>query len=462
MPLQLLNSTVLSSLSPGHTCSSSTDHSWPCLAKLRMPIMSIFAHILRESTVGSNPKPDVQRYIRVHYKPDIQPHTDLSLGDCSYLNTCHRMDTCRYLHWMVEDPLAFPSPSAPSAQNALTKIPADSGSKLFPPQWVNCDLRHLDVGILGKFNVLMMDPPWGKNFFLFPSPIITTDFAVISFPAWVTEAHWCCPTGTMTDDEMLKMPIPSLQESGGLIFVWVTGRALELGRDCMRTWGYERIEEIVWVKTNQLQRLIRTVSPCNNMILIYAIQKNKISDHSKEHCLVGFKRPADKVGEGSMTKEEIREALSWVKSGIDTDVIVAEVRETSRKPDEIYEMIERACPGGRKLELFGRSYNFRPGWYVALNRCPLNKKKWGCFFEFPRITLGNQLETDCLYEPETVDRFNQISLYSHLFPLQFPFWSRDTDLSGGGYDTTCIIAMKKNLDQLNQKSLDLYFPEDSQ
>lgn len=67
------------------------------------------------------------------------------------------------------------------------------------------------------------------------------------------------------------------------------------------------------------------------MILIYAIQKNKISDHSKEHCLVGFKRPADKVGEGSMTKEEIREALSWVKSGIDTDVIVAEVRRVVKK-----------------------------------------------------------------------------------------------------------------------------------
>lgn len=34
---------------------------------------------------------------------------------------------------------------------------------------------------------------------------------------------------------------------------------------------------------------------------------------------------------------------------IDTDVIVAEVRETSRKPDEIYEIIERMCPGGRKI-----------------------------------------------------------------------------------------------------------------
>lgn len=34
---------------------------------------------------------------------------------------------------------------------------------------------------------------------------------------------------------------------------------------------------------------------------------------------------------------------------IDCDVIVAEVRETSRKPDEIYGMIERLSPGTRKL-----------------------------------------------------------------------------------------------------------------
>lgn len=86
--------------------------------------------------------------------------------------------------------------------------------------------------------------------------------------------------GTMTDDEMRAMPVPRLQDDGGLIFVWVTGRALDLGRECLRHWGrvlvslsrsrchhetdrrtihrYERIEEIVWIKINQLQRLIRT------------------------------------------------------------------------------------------------------------------------------------------------------------------------------------------------------------
>lgn len=49
-----------------------------------------------------------------------------------------------------------------------------------------------------------------------------------------------------------------LLQQKGLIFLWVTGRAMELGRECLKLWGYKRIEEIVWIKTNQLQRIIRT------------------------------------------------------------------------------------------------------------------------------------------------------------------------------------------------------------
>ena len=64
-------------------------------------------------------------------------------------------------------------------------------------------------------------------------------------------------------------------------------------------------------------------------------------NHSKEHCLVAYKK--------STTGRPLTNALDWLNRGLDTDVIVAEVRETSRKPDELYELIERACPGGRKL-----------------------------------------------------------------------------------------------------------------
>jgi mRNA (2'-O-methyladenosine-N6-)-methyltransferase len=59
------------------------------------------------------------------------------------------------------------------------------------------------------------------------------------------------------------------------------------------------------VKTNQLQRIIRTGRTGHWL------------NHSKEHCLVGIKGSPE------------------VNRNIDTDVIVAEVRETSRKPDEV-------------------------------------------------------------------------------------------------------------------------------
>ena len=38
----------------------------------------------------------------------------------------------------------------------------------------------------------------------------------------------------------------------------LSSRAMELGRECLKLWGYERVDEIIWVKTNQLQRIIRT------------------------------------------------------------------------------------------------------------------------------------------------------------------------------------------------------------
>ena len=52
---------------------------------------------------------------------------------------------------------------------------------------------------------------------------------------------------------------------------------MELGRECLKLWGYERVDEIIWVKTNQLQRIIRTGRTGHWL------------NHGKEHCLVGAK-----------------------------------------------------------------------------------------------------------------------------------------------------------------------------
>ncbi len=66
------------------------------------------------------------------------------------------------------------------------------------------------------------------------------------------------PYGTLSDEDCRSIPIPLLQPTYGLLAIWVTGRAMELGRELISLWGYRRIDEIVWIKVNQLGGLVRT------------------------------------------------------------------------------------------------------------------------------------------------------------------------------------------------------------
>nr|XP_027197960.1 N6-adenosine-methyltransferase catalytic subunit-like [Dermatophagoides pteronyssinus] len=287
---------------------------------------------------------------RIHFLKIIQKHTDESLGDCSFLNTCFHMDTCKYVHYKVEkknDPSIYNNNN--NDNNTASTITNQNNNNnnnnivitlatateqpfkrnLFPAQWIRCDLRFFDMSILGKFSVVMADPPW--------------------------DIHMELPYGTMSDDEMRNLNIPCLQDEG-LIFLWVTGRAMELGRECLKLWGYERCDELIWVKTNQLQRIIRTG------------RTGHWINHGKEHCLVGLKGNPKNINRS-----------------LDCDVIVAEVRATSHKPDEIYGIIERLSPGTRKIELFGRQHNTQPNW----------------------VTLGNQLESICLMDPQLIDTYKK-------------------------------------------------------
>ena len=70
---------------------------------------------------------------------------------------------------------------------------------------------------------------------------------------------------------------------------------MELGRECLDIWGYRRVDELIWVKVNQLQRLIRTGRTGHWL------------NHSKEHCLVGVK------------------GNPHINRNVDCDVVVGEV-----------------------------------------------------------------------------------------------------------------------------------------
>ena len=56
----------------------------------------------------------------------------------------------------------------------------------------------------------------------------------------------------------------------------------------------------------------------------------------------------------------------------DVDVIVSEVRETSRKPDELYHIIDRLVniDSSKKIEIFARENNLREGWLSLGNQLP--------------------------------------------------------------------------------------------
>ncbi|KAK9819438.1 hypothetical protein WJX74_004366 [Apatococcus lobatus] len=263
---------------------------------------------------------------RMHFLRIIFPWTDRSLGNCSYLDTCRHTRTCKYVHYQLdeepdvpEDPQAAAAKLRPNVPKYLAALPE--------PQWIKCDVRNFDMSVLGQYGVIMTDPPW--------------------------EIHQDLPYGTMGDHEMRHLNVGVLQDEG-VIFVWVTGRAMELGRECLEIWGYKRVDELIWVKTNQLQRLIRTGRTGHWL------------NHSKEHCLVGIK------------------GNPQINRNLDCDVLLAEVRETSRKPDEMYSLIERLSPGTRKLEIFARQHNVRPGW----------------------VSLGNQLDGVKIMDSEMKARYD--------------------------------------------------------
>eukprot|EP00897_Mesotaenium_endlicherianum_P000948 jgi/Mesen1/10854/ME000093S10374 len=274
--------------------------------------------------------------LKVHFRRIIAPHTDVNLGDCSFLDTCRNMKTCKYVHYELDPSQDLPPqlmmggggaagggggggpfPSPWGAVGRPQRAEYCSDAELGEAQWINCDIRKFRMDVLGQFGVIMADPPW--------------------------DIHMELPYGTMADDEMRSLNVP--------------------------LWGYKRVEELIWVKTNQLQRIIRTGRTGHWL------------NHSKEHCLVGLK--------GS----------PLVNRNMDTDVLVGEVRETSRKPDE------RISPRTRKLELFARPHNTHAGW----------------------ISLGNQLNGVRLVDPEVRARFKGAYPSVEIEPPDAPAESQQAD-----------------------------------
>ncbi|TDL26989.1 MT-A70-domain-containing protein [Rickenella mellea] len=167
-----------------------------------------------------------------------------------------------------------------------------------------------------KFDVILIDPPFSTSF------------------------NW---------DDLEKLPIPSLAADPSFIFLWVgsgAGEGLERGREVLGRWGYRRCEDVVWVKTNkELNRGPGTDPPTSSLLT-----------RTKQHCLIGIR--------GTVR----RSTDNWfVHCNIDTDTIIWEgdPADPTRKPPEMYTLIENFCLGTRRMEIFGRAHSLRRGWVTV-------------------------------------------------------------------------------------------------
>jgi len=198
-----------------------------------------------------------------------------------------------------------------------------------PPRCVpiRADVRTFDFARLAAaqreltgrlFDVIMTDPPW--------------QLATANPTRGVAIAY-----DQLSDNLIRDIPFPKLQDNGYL-FIWVINAKYRFAMDLLERWGYELVDEIAWVKQTVNRRLAKSHG--------YYLQ------HAKETCLVARKG---------------QDPPNALRSLNVSDVILAERRGQSQKPEEIYRIIERLVPNGSYLEIFGRRNNTRDGWITIGN-----------------------------------------------------------------------------------------------
>ena len=152
---------------------------------------------------------------------------------------------------------------------------------------------------------------------------------------------------TMSNQEIMDLKIESLSRNG-FLFLWILNTQMNIAYETMNKWGYEVVDQIVWVKLKD-----------NKINLTHGYYFM----HSFEICLIGFK------------SESGQYPLRYLSS-ISSNVIFSDIRKKSQKPDIIYEIIETMLPGSKKIEVFARNHNLRSGWFSLGNQLGEVYDKW--------------------------------------------------------------------------------------
>jgi N6-adenosine-specific RNA methylase IME4 len=167
----------------------------------------------------------------------------------------------------------------------------------------------------GNFSTILADPPW--QFQNRTGKIAPEHRRLLRYP-------------TMELQEILDLPVAKLAAAQSHLYLWTPNALLMEGMKVMKAWGFTYKSNIVW----------------------YKIRK----DSGPDGRGVGFyfRNVTELVLFG------VRGSMRTLKPGrTQVNILATRKREHSRKPDEIYDIIE-ACSPGPYLELFARFC--RKGW----------------------------------------------------------------------------------------------------
>lgn len=153
------------------------------------------------------------------------------------------------------------------------------------------------------------------------------------------QAHYGC----MSLDDIARLPVEAVAAEDCHLFFWVTGPFLVTGAHIpiMRAWGFEpTVMAFVWLKLNRdyHPRFLTYIEDA-----IFFMGLGHTTRQNAEYVILGRK------GNPKRLARDVRQ------------IIAAPIREHSRKPDVVFDRIQRYA-GGPYLDLFGRQQ--RPGWTV--------------------------------------------------------------------------------------------------
>lgn len=197
--------------------------------------------------------------------------------------------------------------------------------------YINCDLRYFSLETLGKFDVILIDPPWRV--------VQSRPQEAMMF----SNTNFRLNYNTLSYQEIMDINVGALCDQG-FCFLWVLNSSLQFGLNLLNHWGFTYIDRIVWVKKTKNDQIFAGTG-------YYFL-------HSTELLLVGVKH-------GSTKKNG--QKLQYI-SKVTNDILFSKVGIQSQKPNEQYEIIENMVPGARKIELFARNHNVRKGWLSLGNR----------------------------------------------------------------------------------------------